>query len=112
MNRKEIIDCLKNAYCNDACECLFNLYDHDDKHNGICKATDPPIDPWSNTDGCPLCKQIAKMLEQKEPKQAVFRPLPFNDYRFECPWCMNSVEMFQCGKQTSFCPICGQAITF
>ena len=39
MNRKEIIELLENAYCNDACECIFNPYDCDDKHNSICKAT-------------------------------------------------------------------------
>ena len=63
MNMEEIIDTLMNARCNDPCECIFGLYDYDDKYNGICKATNPPMNIWENLGGCPFCEKLAGMIK-------------------------------------------------
>ena len=64
MTKEEVVKILRNAYCTDACECVFDLYDFDENHEGICKATDPPMSPWENCYICPFCKMIADMLEK------------------------------------------------
>ena len=73
MTREEIIKILEEAECRDACECVFYLFDYDEKYNSICKATDPPCDPWYQEEGCPFCRQIAELLKKQVKTKVVFK---------------------------------------
>lgn len=67
MNRGEMIDILNDANCEDPVYCPFGLYDRDDDGNYICRATDPPINPYMDTmNGCPACLAIAELLGRDE----------------------------------------------
>jgi hypothetical protein len=63
MNKAEVVSRLKDADCDDPAECLFGLFDYDEKFNSLCRATDPPRDPYDGVPGCPFCKMVAEMLE-------------------------------------------------
>ena len=71
MTTKEVVGILRDTKCDDPLECIFYLHDWDEKYNSICKATDPPCDPWQ-TEGCPFCKQLADLIEEKESARMDF----------------------------------------
>lgn len=65
MERSEIVKILREAYCDDPFCCPFGLNDYDEKYNTICKATEPPCDPYSLLhEQCPFCQMVADLIEK------------------------------------------------
>ena len=103
MSKEEIIEILGKAHCNDACECIFDLYDTDKKHNSICKSTNPPSNPWELED-CPFCKTIASLLKEQEPLPAEFEGGGYTWF-YVCGDCHGQID-----ERDAYCRHCGRKV--